>query len=433
MRSSTPDAISAAVHRFSETTLWPVVFVLALIPRLVLVLLRPYPFECDEMCRVGLNFGRFGYLGNPFIVPTGPTAHVAPVYPVILGTLYRITGSGPAALGMARVVSAIITAVAIAFLPTVSRRLGLGRLTGLIAAALFIPPIFVWLETGGEWETPYTALALMTGIAASMPTLLAGRGRVLTGLLHGAVWGLGLLISPTIATVYVAVHGIAVGRWRANLRNLAPYVAASALGAAAVVGPYVVRVHKALGGFAFIRSNFGLELDVSNNDLAKTSMRENLQTGNAMATHPYQNSAEARRLRAIGELSYYRLRREAAFHWIRSHPARFLRLSMARTARFWIPAGGRWYHLTFCSAMLVGSALALVTLSRRNGYLALQLTASLLAYSAVYSLIQAELRYVYPIVWLTVLLTASLIVWALERFGLIEPRLAGNGAPAALA
>src|SRR5262245_23984441 len=48
-----------------------------------------------EMVTVAKTFARTGQIANAYmILPTGPTAHVAPAYPVLLGYVYRVFGDG---------------------------------------------------------------------------------------------------------------------------------------------------------------------------------------------------------------------------------------------------------------------------------------------------------------------------------------------------
>jgi hypothetical protein len=47
------------------------------------------------MERVARNLAEIGTLGNPYLVPTGPSAHHAPFYPLLLSLIYRGVYSGP--------------------------------------------------------------------------------------------------------------------------------------------------------------------------------------------------------------------------------------------------------------------------------------------------------------------------------------------------
>lgn len=72
------------------------VFVAAFAVRLGLNFALPdlYSIPPMKMERVAASFGATGELANPYMTPTGPTAHLLPLYPILLGTLYRLFGTG---------------------------------------------------------------------------------------------------------------------------------------------------------------------------------------------------------------------------------------------------------------------------------------------------------------------------------------------------
>jgi hypothetical protein len=357
-----------------------------------------------------MNWGKFGFLGNPFPLDTGPTALVAPAYPTLLGFLFRVTGSETSAMLAARWVTAAIVASLAGAMPVVAHRLGVRPAAGIFAGLALVPPVFASIETSGQWDTPFVAAALAGCIAMAMPTLRMGTFSAGVGARHGVAWGMAFLVAPTIASVYVALSGLAIVRWRSRLGRVARYVMASVLTSALVIAPYLLRIRRDLGGFTFVRSNVGLELWVSNNDRARVTMRENLDPGGGMSSHPRENDDEARRLAELGELTYTHDRLLEAQGWIREYPLRFARLSAARAVEFWAPTTGRWYHTVLGAGVALGALLSLLALARENRYLAALLAAPLLSFAMIYAFVQADLRHGYPLIWLELLLSAALVV-----------------------
>ena len=68
------------------------VFVVAFALRLPLVWLHT-PSMHTESINAGFTLAQHGYLGDPYPVPTGPTAHLAPAYPLVVAAVRSITPS----------------------------------------------------------------------------------------------------------------------------------------------------------------------------------------------------------------------------------------------------------------------------------------------------------------------------------------------------
>jgi hypothetical protein len=398
------------VLSLTDRQLFVALFVIALLPRLLLIAVIPHDdVHLGELNNVAVSFAEQGYLGNPYGFETGPSAHIAPGYATIVGLLIRAAGSQHVGFLLDRILTAIVASLLVALLPIIARRLGLSRRAGLLASLALIIPFFTWLETSGDWEAPYTAMALAAGLSATWPSLSGGRLDVRSGVVVGLVWGVALLFSPSVLPVLVALHAIGILRWRARLRPYFAYATTAAVVTLLVVTPYLMRIHRELGGFAFIRSNFGLELAVSNNDNAKPTLNANLKAGAGMQTHPYMNEPEAMRVRAMGELAYNRARMAEAKAWITTHTGAFVKLTLRRVGLFWIPRSVRPYQTALFLIALVGAIAYLIRLAPRSPYEALMFAGVSVSYSAVYALVQTDPRYSFPLLWLHMLLCAQFI------------------------
>ena len=73
-----------------------VIFALAFALRLTLAILFPTfgVAAPSEMERVARSWAMTGQLANPYLVPTGPTAHLAPLYPMLTGSILWMFGTG---------------------------------------------------------------------------------------------------------------------------------------------------------------------------------------------------------------------------------------------------------------------------------------------------------------------------------------------------
>jgi hypothetical protein len=399
-----------SVLSLSEQQLFLALFVTALVPRLLLVAVIPHDdVHLGELNNVAVSLAEQGYLGNPYGFQTGPSAHIAPGYASIVALLIRAGGSQHLGFLLDRILTAIIAAALVASLPVIARRLGLSRLAGLLASLALLLPFFAWLETSGDWEAPYTAASLAVGLAVTWPSISGGRLEARAGVMVGIVWGIVLLFSPALLPVLVALHAIGILRWRARLRSYVAYATTAAVVTLVVIAPYLMRIERDLGGFAFIRSNLGLELAVSNNDHARPTLNANLKKGGGMDTHPYLNEPESMRVRAMGELAYNRARMAEAKAWISTHPAAFAKLALRRVGLFWIPRSVRAYQTAIFLIALVGTIAYLIRLWPASPYEALMFAAIPVSYSVIYTLVQTDPRYTYPLLWLHMLLCAQLI------------------------
>jgi hypothetical protein len=161
------------------------------IGRLAFLWLHPYDGGA-EMVRLGVTFGQMGFLGNPYIVPTGPSAHVAPLYPILLGLLYRAFGTEHLMLLGAGILASTATAMSCILLPWLASNLGLSRRAGVAAGAILAVPLFTWIELSGSWETSFTTLALILLVGTQAADLTKRRLSWQFGLGRGATLGCGV-------------------------------------------------------------------------------------------------------------------------------------------------------------------------------------------------------------------------------------------------
>lgn len=140
------------------------IFFLALVTRLALVLLTGsyHDLERSELERVALAVAHGEGFANPYMIPTGPTAHVAPVYALLLALVFRTCGAGVLGELVKQSLCCTVTAVQYALLPLAARAFGFRFRVGVLAGCLgaFLPLKF-HTELWGDWEQPYAALAFI--------------------------------------------------------------------------------------------------------------------------------------------------------------------------------------------------------------------------------------------------------------------------------
>ena len=112
------------------------IFLSALAIRIGLLFLFPsFDFiRPMEMERVARSFAETGVLANPYATPTGPTAHVLPLYPMLLGAIYRIWGSGQTGRMVQGLFSCTLASLRCALLFPFALFMGLDRRTAQLAS-----------------------------------------------------------------------------------------------------------------------------------------------------------------------------------------------------------------------------------------------------------------------------------------------------------
>jgi hypothetical protein len=325
---------------------------------------------------------------NPYrTLRTGVTAHVAPFYPAIVAGVTRLFGNENAATLPLACLHVLLHGLQLALLLPLALLLFGDIRVGLAAYALlaFLPIFPLTLQH----ESIFLAVTLM--FALLMPV------RRWSALPSALLCAFALHVSPS------SVFVLAAWLWWKCPSPI--WLAVWLLTLVAAMTPWTVRNYQALGKLLFIRDNLPLELYVSNNDMAQTSMRDN--GGAAMsAFHPNLNIGEAKLVRAIGETTYMQDRGRIAWEWIRSHPARFATLTFSRTWRYWFPAITKrpWQGWLICLVTLL-SLPALLRLWSHPIFFSATLLTPLLYY-----IIQVDPRYRLPFLWVTLLAAGWTII-----------------------
>ncbi len=115
---------------------------------------------------------------------------------------------------------------------------------------------------------------------------------------------------------------------------------------ALVISPWAIRNYRELGGFIPLRSNFGLELAVGNNDSANGIGYDpalgRIDPQRTSPMHPFRNPEERAQLLRVGEHAYMKAKQREGMEWIRAHTGRFAALTARRFALYWFPTPDLW-------------------------------------------------------------------------------------------
>jgi 4-amino-4-deoxy-L-arabinose transferase-like glycosyltransferase len=326
---------SAAKERFPWAIFW-----VALAIRIAGMTLghfyRVAPFEDHfkfgwEMGRIARSLATGQGYANPFDHPSGPTAWVTPLYPLILAGVFKLFGvysalSAWVILAFNCVCSALTTWTTWEIADRCFHR----RVALWSAWIWALYPAAMQFAVKWIWETSLTAFLF------SCILVLALRMRNIGGLpnedpastrrwaLFGLLWGLITLSSASIA-LFLPFCAIWILLGAGPIRRQIPRVALAAVLCLACIVPWIVRNARAFHAFVPMRSNFGAELWMGNNP--------NLR-GMVIGSPVALESQEAL-LDRMGEPAYSKSRGRLAMQEIRADRAEFVRLTLRRIYFFW--------------------------------------------------------------------------------------------------
>ncbi len=380
----------------------------------------PFLFEAGDIA-VSLATGH-GF-SSPFRIPTGPTAWMTPVYPLLLAGIFRVFGVYKFRAYLAAALFNIFCVTLACFpLYHAARRIG-GR--ALAASATWLWAIFpnaILLAFESMWEACLSALLAATILWATLA--IAGSRRWRDWSAYGLLWGLALMTNPVLASLLPLLLGWLAWRdWRERrprlLReSLAKPALALALATLCCV-PWTIRNYRVFHSFVPWSSVLGLQLWMGNNPQAHPIWRARL--------HPINDPAERAAYIRMGEIPYMKQKFDLALRYMFTHPGREIVLISRRFLATW--SGGTpyplrdflathslWfrYVLLFNLLAALAAAAAIVVLFRRRSEFAFPLAVFPVVFPWAYYLTLANARYRFPIDP-AVMLLAAIALFALFR------------------
>ena len=358
--------------------------------------------------------------GFSFPVPNYvPTAWIAPAYVWILtlGVLLSPT-SGQTVILAGQIFNIALSGLTCYFIFLLAEK-AFGRRWALWAAWCWvILPAGVLLPIAYTWDQSLAAALLVVLLITGYE--LRNSSRALHWAGYGLLWGFAALTNPTLC-VLLPFFGLWIwfSRFRCGLPS-SQLVASAAVVFILTLTPWTVRNYSQMGGFTFVKSNFGVEFWLGNNsDVVEIY---------SPLRHPFANSVEFDQLVSSGELKYSHSKEEEALSFIRTNPGTFLKLCSVRFLDNWTayydaktdlfiqPLGVRKTYICFCALFSLASFWGLIVALRDNPWESLPLAFCVVLFPIPYYITHTSQRYRHPIDPVLAVLAVVGVVSAYTRF-----------------
>jgi len=354
-----------------------------------------------EMISIAKNVADHGAFADPFaVLGTGPTAANPPLYPLMLALLIKLLRQ-PGLIALAATLGSLLAnAITAALLPYVSFLFFGEAISGTAASVLWIGA----MQPLPAWDTSYTVVGLVTFVLLTASDAHKRTDMLRRGVLAGSVAGLLFLLNPSSGLVFLPWLLYIYVRSRTHAPHALKYCFVLLIAFCILPVAWAARNYRELGSFV-IRTNLGMTLYASNNDCAQSTMIEDELNGCYRAHHPNVSVSEAQLVRNLGEVQYDRKRMADTKSWIYSHPRRFCQLTLTRIGEFWFPPVDQssMFHADIISLITTLSIPGLIFMGHRREPVTPFVLGVLLLYPLIYYIVVIDVRYRYPILWLSLL------------------------------
>ena len=362
--------------------------------------LIPNPFW--ELSAIANSLMETGQFADPYMIPTGPTAHLPPAYPYLFSLIYRIFGltaqAGYTSIGFIAITNSIMYAM----LPWLAGKLGAGKQAGLIGG---IAGAFM-LEWSLHGEG-LTGILLGLILVAFLRKWNDSRKSSIKSLSMGLGIGAAFHVQPALLPVVVGCIIFEIW-WQRGQRK---FFLTSLLGLGIVLAciPWGWRNYIAFNEIFFIRSNLGLELRMGNHEGAAAAME--IMDITQPGLHPRSHLQEALKLKEMGEVNYMRQALNETITWIGQNPGEFLKLTFLRFLHWWL---GPLHKPTIAAYVTLLTILAILGIRRMYTTLSppqrTVILVPLLTFPLIYYLVPYMIRYRVPIDGIMLIL-AGVEIW----------------------
>jgi len=282
-----------------------------------------------------------------FRQPTGPTAWLAPVYPLMIAAIFKLFGSFTLASFYAAVLmNSVFSALACIPLFYAGKRIA-G--VGVAAAAGWIWAVFpsgIMMPFEWIWDPSLSALFAAALLWATL--YLADSPRLRDFALYGILWGITLLTNPALGVLLpFFLVWIAYRQFRAETFRPKPLLVLLAVIFTCCL-PWTIRNAVQFHRLIPVRSNFPYELWSGNNEIFDEHSHAVNRITRYEQTHRYAQ---------LGENAFLDEKWQKATLFIRTHPALYARLFGRRITATWLGVEAPWQAFVQSDSLLVRGIL----------------------------------------------------------------------------
>ena len=377
------------------------------------------------MGRLARSIAQGHGFSSPTDLDSGPSAWTAPVYPYLLGWIFKVFGVYSAASAwMVLAFNSIFAALTCWTIFLIAERIFGNTVARWSAWAWAVFPYLIYWPVRVVWEASFSTflLTLAFWLAMSMADATSTKRR--DWIWFGLLWGLIALTNTALIILLPFLLG-----WMLFLPQIkSPNFVGAAICLAVFViclVPWTIRNYSTFGRFILIRDNLPLELYEANNNSSSGLWTR--------SEHPGNDPATMRRFQELGEIRFMDEKKKQFQEFIREHFAQFLRFTAERVWYFWAaPPQATVVHgydfrvarhtQFFLAALFSFAGIALMFL-RSNPYRWL-LAPCLVIYPLPYYLVNPFPRYKHPIEPIMLILIVYVIAEANRvRFRLRQNRV----------
>ncbi|MGB7845533.1 MAG: glycosyltransferase family 39 protein [Candidatus Acidiferrum sp.] len=333
-----------------------------------------------------------------FRQPTGPTAWLAPLYPLLIACIFKFFGAFTLwSFYAAVLMNGLFSSLACFPLFHAGKRVG-GSATAVLASWLWaIFPSGILLPFEWIWDTSLSALLATALLWATLQ--LADSSRRRDFALYGLLWGLSLLTNPVLGALLPFLLGWALYQCRGNRAQQARL----ALLAVAVILltclPWTVRNYIQFHRLVPLRSNFPFEFWSGNNEIFDEHSHEVNRITRYEQIHLYSR---------LGENAFLDEKWRKARDFVVTHPVLYAQLFGRRIVATWLGTESPWrdfartdswlarFLLLWNALALLGVIAGLVRLYIGRRTFFLPIASFPLVFPLTFYLAHTSLRYRHP-------------------------------------
>ncbi len=348
---------------------------------------------------------------NVFAPNSGPTAVLPPVYSYLLAAIFKIFGAETkASILVALSLNSVFSALTCVPVFLIAHR-GFGdRVAKWAGWGWAFSPYGIYYGADWAWSTCLVTLEL--ACLFYWAWRLEDSARPRDWLLFGLFGGFAALSEPVVLSVVPLLALWTIYKRARSGQSWTVPLIAGAVGAIAIMSPWVIRNYEIFHRFIPIRGGYGLELYIGNNGYSTRWVNSNL--------HPNHNDAELNEYERLGELAYMDHKKQQGEAFIRAHPGWFLWMTARRALYMWT---GYWSfsheylkdepldppNIFVDTTMTILGLVGLWHVFRRHASLGVRFAIVLIFFPLAYYFSHPETYYFRPVDPLIVLLAAVAI------------------------